>query len=46
MAIDDRDFESIDVLGNRLLLRDALLVSSALVFRAIIGWAPSRLRGR
>jgi len=45
-AIEDLDLESIDVLGNLLLLSDALFESSALVFRAIIGWAPSRLRGR
>lgn len=44
-AIDDLDLLSIDVLGNLLLLSDALFESSALVFRAIIGWAPSRLRG-
>lgn len=45
-AIDDLDLLSIDVLGNLLLLRDALFDRSALVFRAIIGCAPSRLRGR
>jgi hypothetical protein len=44
-AIDDLDLLSIDVLGNLLLLREALLESSALVFRATIGWAPSLLRG-
>ena len=45
-AIDDLDLLSIDVLGNLLLLSDALFESSALVFRPIIGWPPSRLRGR
>ena len=44
-AIDDRDLLSIDVLGNLLLLSE-VLESSALVFRPIIGWPPSRLRGR
>ena len=45
-AIDDRDLLSIDVLGNLLLLSEALFDNSALVFRAIIGCPPSRLRGR
>jgi hypothetical protein len=45
-AIEDLDFESIEVRGNLLLLSDALFESSALVFRAMIGWPPSRLRGR
>jgi hypothetical protein len=44
--MEDLDFESMDVLGNLLLLSDALFERSALVFRDIIGWAPSRLRGR
>jgi hypothetical protein len=45
-AIEDLDFESIEVRGNLLLLSDALFESSALVFRAMTGWPPSRLRGR
>ncbi len=44
VASDDLEARSIEVRGNRLLLKEELLVISALVRRVICG--PSLLRGR
>jgi hypothetical protein len=45
-AMDDREVRSIDVRGRRLLLREELPASSALVLLATCGCAPSLLLGR